>query len=249
MPGSGYSPLQIEPEMGEKSEIERFQEAARDSPPLDELVGLVGVDTGLRAGAIAHLNNDWLDLTGEYLSIDVPQVQRCRLGSESHGKGGDTTEKTRPCYDCRGRNMDKDWIRASHKLPDNGNCWRPKSEAGYKGREITVKDDHTARVVQNYFKVHDRVCTRSSVRSAVIRVAKRAGLHDTWTEVKDDGEEVTHHWPTTHDLRDTFGTRLALKDFGVHEIKSVMGHATIEQAVDYIELSGRATTKAMEEKW
>jgi integrase len=80
-------------------------------------------------------------------------------------------------------------------------------------------------------------------------VGKRAGLHETWTETKDDGKEITHHWPTSHDLRDTFGTRLALKDFNAHEIKSVMGHSSIEQAVDYIELSGVATTKAMEEKW
>lgn len=249
MPGSGYSPLQIEAEPSEKPELEKFREAAHASPPHDELIALVGVDTGLRASAIGHFVEDWNDLTGDGLSIDVPQVQRCRLGTEKSGKGGDTTTKSRPCHDCRNRDMDKDWVRASHKLPDNGNCWRPKTEAGYKGREISVLEDDTARVITNYFKVHDRVCTRSGVREAVIRVAKRAGIHETSTEVRDNGEEVTHHWPTTHDLRDTFGTRLALKDFNAHEIKSIMGHESIEQADDYIELSGAATTKAMRDKW
>lgn len=249
MPGAGYSPLGIQPARSEKPQLEKFQEAAYDSPPLDELVALVGVDTGLRADAIAHITPDWLDLNGEYLSIDVPQVQRCRLGTKVSGRGGDTTERTHPCHHCSDRNMDKEWVRAAHKLPDGGDCWRPKTKAGYKGREITIKDEHTSSVIQNYFNVYDKVCTRNSVRDAVVRVAKRAGIHETSTEVKDDGTEVIHHWPTTHDLRDTFGTRLALKDFGPHEIKSLMGHENIEQAVDYIELSGVATREAMKEKW
>jgi integrase len=249
MPGSGYSPLQIEAEPGEKSELEKFREAAHSSPPHDELIALVGVDTGLRAEEIGHLVEDWLDRSGGSLTIDVPQVQRCRLGTKNAGRGGDTTERTQPCYYCRHRNMDKDWVRASHKLPDNGDCWRPKTEAGHKGREIPILEDDTKRVITNYFKVHDRVCARQAVRDAVVRVAERAGIHKTWTEVKDNGDEITHHWPTTHDLRDTFGTRLALKDFTAHEIKSVMGHESIEQGDDYIELSGAATTKAMKEKW
>jgi integrase len=249
MPGSGFDPLEVKAKSGQKSELERFREAAHESPPHDELIGLVGVDTGLRCSAIGHLVEGWLDKTGKYLSIDVPQIQRCRLGVANGGKGGSTTERTVPCHECRERNMDKDWIRSKHKLPDGGDCWRPKSPAGYKGREIPILEDDTQRVVENYFRVHDVVAARSSVRNAVIRVAKRADLHETWTEVKDDGKEVTHHWPTTHDLRDTFGNQLAHKGFSAQQIKAAMGHSSIEQADDYVQLSGAATVSAFDENW
>lgn len=249
MPGSGYSPLTIKVGPDETPEIDLFRSAARESRPLEELIALVGIDTGLRCTGIAHMTEDWLDRSGADLSIDVPQTQRCRLGTENSGKGGDTTQRSVPCYNCKHRNMDKEWVRAKHRLPDGGDCWRAKSEAGYKGREIPILEDDTERVVENYFKVHDLVAGRRSVRNAVIRVAKRAGIHETSTEEMDNGDEITHHWPTTHDLRDTFGTRLALKGFGPHEIKSLMGHSSIEQATDYIELSGAATVQSMKEKW
>lgn len=249
MPGAGFSPLEVEAKPGEKSELQQFREAAHSSPPHDEMISLVGVDTGLRAGGIAHFVEDWLDRSGDELSIDVPQAQKCVMGSETEGKGGDTTTGSRPCHDCRTRNMNQDWMRPKHQLPDGGDCWRPKTESGYKGREIPILEEDTMRVISNYFRVHDTICTRSGVRDAVIRVAKRAGLHETWIETKDNGDKITHHWPTPHDLRDTFGTRLANKGFSARQIKSAMGHAEITQADDYIDLSGAATVKAFKDNW
>lgn len=244
MPGSSYHPLEIESEDG-FSELELFRKAAHDSPPRDELIALVGVDTGLRAAAIAHLTENWLDKTGENLVIDVPQYSRCRLGVDNDGVGGDTTKRDAPCSDCERRTVDQDWLLGTHRLPDGGDCWRPKSEAGYKGREIPVLEPDTERIIETYFRVHDKVIGQDAVRSAVTRVADRAGIHETET----DANGITHHWPTTHDLRNTFGTRLAVKGFSAREIKSIMGHSSIEQADDYIELSGVKTRNAFKENW
>jgi hypothetical protein len=249
MPGSGYSPLQIKSENGESSELDQFVQAAHESPPLDEVIALTGVDAGLRGDEIAHFVEDWLDKTGEDVCIDVPQSQRCRLGTGDSGRGGDTRARSAPCHNCKNRNVDQDWLRAKQKLPDHGNCFRPKSEAAYKGRKIPIRNEKTERVVLNYFTVHDIIGTRTAVRDAVIRVAKRAGIYQSETVVNDDGKEITHHWPTTHDLRDTFGTRLAIKEFTANEIKSAMGHEKITTADDYVELSGAATVSAFEDKW
>lgn len=245
MPGSTYHPLKIESPDGETPEIEQFREAAKASPPRDELVALVGLDTGLRAGAIAHLSGEWLDRTGAETTIDVPRYQKCELGTGSSGRGGDTTGNGVPCSNCRERNTEDEWLPAQHKLPDNGDCWRPKSEAGYKGRAIPLKEDDTARAVETYFKVHDTVMERTSVARAVKRVADRAGL----LEKSVDGNGNVNYWPTTHDLRDTFGTRLAIKGFSRDEIKSAMGHSSITLADDYVELSGRATASAFDKNW
>lgn len=245
VPGSSYHPLEIESEPKEKPEIKRFREAAHASPPRDELIGLVGIDTGLRASAIAHLSPDWLDHSGEYLSIDVPNSSKCTIGVDNNGRGGNTTDRGVPCSHCVDRNTDKEWLPAQHKLPDDGDCWRPKSEAGFKGREIPLKGADTAQIVETYFRIHDKVIGRDGVRDAVHRVAKRAGLFEHSVDAQGDN----HYWPNPHDLRNTFGTRLAIKGFDAHEIKSVMGHASLEQAIDYIELSGRATKSAFADKW
>jgi hypothetical protein len=245
VPGVTYHPLEIESEGSKKSEIDLFREAAHEGPPREEMIGLVALDSGLRASAIAHMTGDWLDQTGLETSIDVPQYQRCRLGNGSSGRGGDTTKAGVPCSSCKKRSTDQNWLPPQHKLPDHGDCWRPKSESGYKGREIPIKEPDTAQAVESYFRVFDDVATKATVRNAIIRIADRAGILEVTTD--ENGED--EYWPTTHDLRNTFGTRLAIKDFGVHEIKSAMGHADIEQAVDYVELSGRATKNAFDKNW
>jgi hypothetical protein len=187
----------------------------------------------------------WLDRSGDELTLDVPQYERCELGSGEEGKGGDTTQTSVPCHYCRQRNTEKDWLPAQHKLPDNGDCWRPKSKAGYKGRKIPIKEPDTARIVESFFAVHDTVATANTVKNGVVRVAKAADLLETW----EDKHGNTQRWPTTHDLRDTFGTKLAKKGFTPHQIQSAMGHSSIQQADDYVQLSGTATKSAFDEHW
>jgi hypothetical protein len=42
---------------------------------------------------------------------------------------------------------------------------------------------------------------------------------------------------------------LARKGFDRFEIKAAMGHSRVEQADDYIDLSGRETIEAFDDKW
>lgn len=243
MPGRTYRPLDTVGEPGEPSQLEKFRQAAKDGSVIEELIGLVAIDTGLRASAIAHMTEDWISPHGSQFEINVPKYQKCKIGSGNKQSGGDTTQRGSPCYDCKHRKNNKNWLPAN--LPDNGDCWRPKSEAGYKGRKIPVREDDTQRILLSYFQLHDVVASRGSVCNRVKSIARRAGIH----EITYDDEGNEQFWPTTHDLRDTYGNRLALKGFDRFEIMAVMGHASVEQAQDYIDLSGREVEAAFDRKW
>jgi hypothetical protein len=242
VPGTTYRPLDREAPRGQKSEIEKFRQAAKESTPREELIGLTALDAGMRGSGIAHLTESWLNLTGE-LTIEPPFSQKCRLGSENKGKGGDTTDQGKPCYDCEQRSMDRSWLPKESTLPDDGDCWVPKTEAGYKGRVIPILNDDTARSLVTYFKVHDTVVTRDAVNKAIKRIAKRAGIFE------EDGGTGDRDWPTTHALRDTYGTRLAEMEFSRDEIKVTMGHETIKPADDYVSMSGTHIKSAFDEKF
>lgn len=244
MPGSGYNPLELVAAEEDTSEYRKFRSAAKAGTPQEELIGLTLSDSGLRASGMAHLTDEWLDWRGDTLHINVPQYQKCLIGSNKKGSGGDRSETgDEPCWYCEHRNY-KDFLPPRQRLPDDGDCWHPKTEAGYKGRLIPIIEDETAQILMTYFKIHDTVCGTQSVRNTVVRIAKRAGIYEEWTD--EDGD--THRWPTTHDLRDTYATKLALMDFTRDEIKNPLGHETIEPAGDYIKLSGRESTRAFS-KW
>jgi hypothetical protein len=244
MPGTGYDPLELVAEEGETTEYEKFRNAAKDGTPKEELIGLTLSDSGLRCSGVAHLTKDWLEWRGDTLYVDVPQYQKCLVGSDNKGSGGDRSETgDAPCWYCQDRNY-KDFLPPRHKLPDSGDCWHPKTEAGYKGRLIPIVEDETAEILMTYFRVYDSVCGTQSVRNTVVRIAKEAGIYEEWT----DGEGDTHRWPTAHDLRDTYATKLALMGFDRDEIKHPLGHETIKPADDYIKLSGRESAQAFK-KW
>lgn len=240
MPGSSYKPLDTEGKPGEKSELERFREASKEGPVGEELVGLVLLDTGLRCSALAHMTEKWLNPHGSNFTIEVPMYQKCTLGVGNSGSGGNTTSPGIPCHDCRKRPTNRDWLPDQKNLPDGGDCWVPKSESGYKGRTIPIKEDDTQQILLSYFQIHDTVATRGTLVNRVKRIAGRAGI------LIEGGER---DWPTPHDLRDTYGNRLARKNFDRFEIMSAMGHASVEQAQDYVDLSGRETEAAFDTKW
>jgi len=224
MPGKTYHPLDT---AGQHSEVDRFREAAKQGDPLDELVGLTLIDTGLRCSAMAHSRGNWLRLHGSNPQLQVPRTERCTLGT-GEGKGGDTTDPSQPCYQCRTRPV-KDWLTESERDTD----WHPKSEAG-ANRVIPIRDEDTKQILEDYFRVHDTVAGVQTVKDRVRAIAERAGLN----------RDVT-----PHDLRDTYGTRLAVKGFTPYDIKDFMGHADIDQALDYIKLSGAQAHEAYDDKW
>lgn len=239
VPGHSYNPLDSESQSG-KSEVEKFREAAKEGEPVDAVIGLTLIDTGLRVGTLSHLTESWLDKSGKTLKIDVPRYQKCRVGNVS-GQGGDTTQSDQPCYYCENR-PHKDFLPPEQRLPDNGDCWHPKTEDGFKGRSIPVKEGDTAQKLCWYFEAFDTVMSVSSVNTRVKRIAQWAGIFEP-------GDEGERDWPTSHDLRCTFGTRLAKKDFTRDQIRAAMGHATIEVADEYVALSGRETESAFDEHW
>lgn len=224
MPGKTFKPLDT---VGDPSEVDRFREAAKEGDPLDELVGLVLIDTGIRCSAMSHMTGDWLRLHGSRPEIVVPRTENCSLGT-GEGKGGDTTDASQVCYQCRHR-ATKDWLTEAEKNAD----WHPKSEAG-GNRKIPVRDTDTVQILRNYFSVHDRVKGPHTVKARVRGIGECAGLD----------RDVT-----PHDLRDTYGTRLALKGFSPYEIKDLMGHSDIKQGLDYIKLSGAQAHESYDDKW
>lgn len=243
MVSSTYQPLELRSNGDEKTEYEKFREAAKSGTPKEELIGLTLLDTGLRCSAMAHMRGSWIEQQDDVLIIDIPPYERCIVGTSERGSGGDRTETGEPCWFCETRkSADKDWLPPDHKLPDGGDCWHPKTEAGWKGRQLPIKETDAQNIIETYFSIYDCVGGQNSVRSIVKRIAKRAGIFEPGA----DGEQ---DWPTPHDLRDTYGTQLALMGFNRDEIKNPMGHASIEQADDYIKMSGIEATEAFDEKW
>lgn len=222
MPGKQYHPLETS---GSGSQYDRFREAAKQGDILDELVGLTLVDTGIRVSAMAHMQESWVKTDGKP-DLHIPIGETCSLGVGQTGGGGDTSFKTRgePCHRCQNR-PDKDWA------PDWAD-WHPKSKNGQ--RTIPIRNDDTLQVLESYFQVHDTVVGQDSIRRRVENIAERAGIERA---------------VSPHDLRDTFGTRLALLGFTPYEIRDLMGHSTLQQALDYVKLSGAQVHDAFDQKW
>jgi integrase len=224
MPGKTYHPLDT---AGQYSEVDQFRDAAIEGDPLDTLVGLTLIDTGIRCSAMSHMRGGWLRLHGSNPQLKVPRTETCTLGT-GEGKGGDTTDPTEPCYQCRMRPV-KDWLIEAEEDAD----WHPKSEAG-ANRVIPIRDEDTKRILEDYFRVHETVAGVDTVKDRVREIGNRAGLD----------RDVT-----PHDLRDTYGTRLAVKGFSPYDIKDFMGHSDLDQALDYIKLSGAQAHEAYDDKW
>lgn len=221
MPGKQYHPLRTS---GENSEYERFRAAAKDGGPLDELIGLTLLDTGIRNSAMGHMRKGWINLHGDRPEIMVPLAEKCTIGS---GPGqGDTSAVTRgePCHMCRNR-PDSDWH------PKEGD-WHPKTKNAR--RVIPIRNEDTKRILRSYFDLNDTVGSSDTIISHTANIAERAGIERRITP---------------HDLRNTFGTQLANKGFGPHKIKDSMGHASIKQAQDYIKLSANDLHNEFDDKW
>jgi len=189
MPGTGYQPLEIisADNQQEPTEAEKFRQAATEGSLVDEVICLTALDTGMRAGEISHMVEDWLNWRHDTLEIDVQQYEKCRLGSSNH----DTTKRDEPCWYCRTR-AHKNFLPPKNKLPDDGDCWHPKSEAGYKGRQIPIPDSHTADILSTYFRVYDAIGSAQQVRGAIRRTAKRAGIHETEVVVDKNGKKKSY---------------------------------------------------------
>lgn len=244
----------------------------------DRMFIYVLANVGLRSSALAHMTRDWIDFQDRQVTVPPYQdcnsgrgggpcsecVQRLDLlragyamsrgevhrelakpvgGSmwNSYADPGDTTVDDRPAslYG-RARRFDRYARRPGvgrsdlkRFLREKDGMWFPKSGSGH--RPVPVKDDTTWEIIQDYFQMCDDVAvTRQTVGNVLGDVARKA---DLTRSVKP------------HEMRHTFGTRMAAMDFDAYEIKDAMGHATIAQAEDYIRLAGKRLSDAFSDKW
>ncbi|UPV75630.1 tyrosine-type recombinase/integrase [Halorussus limi] len=232
MPGMTYNPLGLSGDRDKtgtfrpapKSQYIRFREAAKDGDVLDELIGLTLTSTGIRAAAMAHMTPSWwCNGPNERPHVEIPYGEVCTLGS-GNGSGGDTNPTGVPCFHCRNR-AEKYWAPA-------GADFTPKSEAGV--RPIPVRDDDTIHILNSYFDLYENVAAQGTITNRVKSIAERAGFERR---------------VVAHDLRDTYGTLLAKKDFGPHKIKALMGHANLEEAIKYIKFAGEDVQDEYDDKW
>lgn len=234
MPGKTYHPLETG---GDDNEYSRFREAAKSGDVKDEVIGLTLIDTGIRRQAMAHLRGDHVKLHSQNPQITIPQSAPCTLGIGPTGSGGDTSAKNRnqPCSDCVSRPV-KDWAPVPDGVTgtdaEEHNFFTPKTQNAH--RPVPIKNDDTLTALDNYFRIYDKMVTANTISRRVKQIGERA----------DIDREVS-----PHDLRDTFGTKIASDGFKPHEIKDAMGHANLRESIQYVKLSGRNLHDAFNEKW
>jgi integrase len=244
----------------EDDELRRMLDTVEDHPLRDRLIIHALAYIGLRASALAHLTEDWINYQEQ--RVEVPAFQSCRAGRD----GG-------PCSECVKRleliradpdavdtyasrsdrwagqpNSLKDRAKRFQRyadrpgldkrtletlLEDHRGMWFPKSGEGH--RPIPVKDGDTWNLIQRWFTAYDDLMvTRQTIGNVVTRVARDSGIR----------RKVL-----PHEFRHTYGTRLAALDFTAYEIKDAMGHASTAQAEDYIKIAGKRLDDAFTDKW
>lgn len=232
---------------------------------------------GVRASTLAHMTREWIDFQSR--SVRVPAYQDCRAGRDGGPcseckkrldllRDGSTMSRREVYADIQKPPEDSIWssfqdptdtiagqgasLRAradrfnryadrpglSRSLlksivQDHDGMWFPKSGSGH--RPIPVKDDTTWSLLQRFFEYHDELMiTRQTVGNVLRDVAR-------------DSDLTRRVEP--HEMRHTYGTRLAAMDFSEHEIADAMGHATTQQARDYVRLAGKRLDDAFQDKW
>lgn len=236
----------------------------------DRLIIHALANLGMRASAVAHMTKDWIDFQSR--TVSVPPFQPCSAGRDggpcsecrkrldliradlgdvdpdtpptegprSYADPGDTWAGQPASLYARARRYRRyadrpglGRVELDRILREHEGMWFPKTGSGH--RPIPVKDDRAWSVIQDYFQIRDRMMvTRQTVGNVLRDVARRA---DLTRQVQP------------HEMRHTYGTRLAAMDFNIDEIKDAMGHATRSQAEDYVKLAGKRLDNAFSDKW
>ena len=213
-------------------QIEDFHEAATElNDPKAELTGLTLLYSGLRNAEFHHMRDDWLEYSAQgQLRIVVPKEAICTGGAGQTGKnnadGANLHQRGQPCSRCRASTPN--WVSGSDDM------WHPKSDAG-GGRVIPIPEPDAVDILEWWFETNNAVpMLHKGVNSRIERIAEKAGIE----------RDVT-----AHDLRDTYGTTLARREFDRWKIKDLLGHSSLDSTEKYIKFVGRELDQAFDEKW
>lgn len=211
----------------DSDKAQEFEETAWEMD--DTLVKLTGVtlfNTGMRNITFNHMLPDWIRRKGRNVAIVIPELQPCRQGvddAEQQNTGGVDLHQsgTGTCSACK-------------KSRDDG-TWRPKTKNGARTLPLTDGLDDLAQLLEWFFEQHDRIpFGNDGVNRRIRRITEEAGID----------RDVT-----AHDLRHTYGTRLARMGYEPSEIRDFMGWGSTDMGERYIEFTGVRKRETFKEKW
>lgn len=198
---------------------ERFRTAAKEGTPYERLTGLVLLDTGLRRDTFSHMR-----ASGEEKwyrqSASPPQIRVPAQDECEVGYGKIGDQSTKGEDVCA-------------PCGDRGEGrWVPKT--GSAVRRVWVHEEDTQKAIEDWFTLHEAVAAPQKANRAVKEIAERAGFYRN---------------VTPHNLRQTYGSRLAAQGHTAYEIRDLMGHSSISTSEKYVKLFSEKLKNIHEEKW
>ncbi len=231
--GEDFWPLNVD-------QAERFHEAATEADePKEELTGLVLLNSGMRNAEFHHMRANWLEYSDRgTLRIVVPYGEVCTGGvgatGENNAEGANLHDRGSSCRKCRENTPS--WVGQSKgKGKDyHDGKWHPKTKAG-GGRTIPIRDEDTIDILEWWFEQNDEIpILHNAVNNRIESICERANID----------REVT-----AHDLRTTYATMLARKEFDQRYVRDVMGHAETSSTDPYYKFVGADLEDEFDEKW
>ncbi|EMA04270.1 Phage integrase family protein [Haloarcula vallismortis] len=226
-----FNPLDI-------PEAEAFDDALDDQDDfLTELTGRVLFNTGMRSGEFTHMRTGWVRReNGGGIVLTIPKRAVCTSGRGPIGQqnpdGTDLHSRGQPCTQCRNSGETNDWTPKT----ENGDRTYPLTERGLED----VGED-----LLWYFERNDQIpFGNEGVNRRIRRIAEDADLADTRGRDEKGRIQVT-----SHDLRHTYGTRLARMGFDPAAIRDTMGWGDMSMAERYIEFTGIRKRQAFADNW
>lgn len=198
---------------------EKFRSAANTGSPYERLAGLVLLDTGLRRDTFSHMR----DLNGDKWyrqEASPPEIHVPPQDECKVGFGHVGDQSTRG----------EDLCSACNRRGEN--YWVPKTESAV--RRVWVHEEDTQEAIENWFTLNNIVSAPQKVNRAINEIAERAEFDRNLTP---------------HNLRQTYGSRLAHQGHNAYEIRDLMGHSAIETGEKYVKLFGNQLKSNHIEKW